>query len=163
VAPVFAVVLGFFRSSFTDLALVLQRYQIAGIFPHMITVGASVCAATSSVACESPCGNPASRIQTERPELTIILTCFISFTFHVQIINGDHRGDSYRVQSSFGVLKCERPCLKRESSKCKSHHSECRQQTDLRLVTKRHQGDRDSIHRWLCVQMKQAAGDGSRK
>jgi hypothetical protein len=49
VAPVFAIVLGFFCSSFADLALVVVRYQPAGIFLQPVRVGASVGAAIATV------------------------------------------------------------------------------------------------------------------
>jgi hypothetical protein len=50
VAPVFAIVLGFFCSSFADLALVFVRYQPAGIFLQPVRVGAPVRAAIATVA-----------------------------------------------------------------------------------------------------------------
>ena len=65
-AVVFAIVLRFFCSSLTDLALMLQRYHLAGIFLHTITVGASVCAMASSVTCESCRGH--SREQNQNRE-----------------------------------------------------------------------------------------------
>ena len=49
--PVLAIVLRFFCSSFTDLAFVFKRYQIAGVFLHPVGVGAMVGAALSVVAC----------------------------------------------------------------------------------------------------------------
>jgi len=50
--PVLAIVLRFLCSALTDLALVLKRDQIAGVFLYLVVVGAPVCAATiSTVAC----------------------------------------------------------------------------------------------------------------
>jgi hypothetical protein len=46
---VFAIILGFFCSPFTDLAFVLERYHSASIFLHPVNVSASVCAAISAM------------------------------------------------------------------------------------------------------------------
>ena len=51
VTPVLAIVLRFFRSSFTNLAFVLERYQIAGVFLHPVGVGAVIGATLSTVTC----------------------------------------------------------------------------------------------------------------
>ena len=45
VTPVLAIVLRFFRSSFANLAFVLERDQIAGVFLQPVGVGAVVGAA----------------------------------------------------------------------------------------------------------------------
>lgn len=51
VTPVLAVVLRFFRSAFTNLAFVFERYQVAGVFLYPVGVGAVVRAAFSTVTC----------------------------------------------------------------------------------------------------------------
>ena len=47
--PVFAVVFGFFCTSFADLSLVFQWYELAGVFLYAVNVGAPVGAAISAV------------------------------------------------------------------------------------------------------------------
>ena len=51
VTPVLAIVLRFFRSSFTNLAFVLERYQTAGVFLDPVGVSAVIGAAMSVVTC----------------------------------------------------------------------------------------------------------------
>jgi len=48
--PVLAIVFGFLCSALTDLALVLKRYQIAGVFFDPVVVGAMIRAAIAAVA-----------------------------------------------------------------------------------------------------------------